>query len=361
MVQSAFIEYIQKWFPGIVVRMVETTNDSKNPITYLHKTMLRKDYSVDGKWASVNVANTLVAADVVAMDSSLPLKKRDSITKATGDIPKMGMELKLNEKQLTDLDTLVAQGATEQQIIAKLFQDVPKVIGGVYERNEAMFLEGLSTGVTLVEDAENVGTGVRLDFGYRVANKFGVGVLWSDPTNAKPFDDIQKVIDKANLDGNTISSVLLDRATFNRLAASAQAKELFAFSQGFVGNKIPAPDLSQMNVFTNNRYGFTFQIVDRSIRVERNGIPSTYKPWADGAVVFLTSNVVGSLVWARLAEQNHPVAGVEYQTADDYILVSKYRKNEPSISEHTKSQARVVPVISNVDQIYVLDSKTVQA
>jgi len=62
-----------------------------------------------------------------------------------------------------------------------------------------------------------------------------------------------------------------------------------------------------------------------------------------------------------LAEKKHPVAGVSYETANEFILVSKYRVNRPSLREYTTSQARVVPVITNVDKIFTLDSKTLQA
>lgn len=363
MEQSLFIKYINKYFPTITVSVVEKLNDTKNPLTYLHRQMLKKDFSVSGKWESISAANTMVMADVVAMDSSLPLKKRDSISKANGDIPKMGMELKLNEKQLTDLDTLVAQGGTINQILAKLFNDTPKVIGGIYERNEAMFLQGLSTGITLVEDSENVGTGVRLDYNYPSANKFGVATVWSS-TSSKPFDDIEKVLAQASLDGNKPTIVLIEKSAFTNIAKTDQAKELFAFNSGITttdSTRIPTPSLSQLNTFTSDRYGFTFQIVDRAVRYEINGVQTIVKPFATGAVVFLNSLQVGSLVYARLAEQNHPVAGVAYQTVDDFILVSKYHQNKPSLSEYTSSQARVVPVISNVDQIYLLDSTTVQA
>jgi hypothetical protein len=360
MEQSLFIQWVNKFFPGITVRVVETLNDTKNPLTYLHRRMLRKDFSVNGKWESVTTANTMVMADVVAMDSSLPLKKRDAISKANGDITKMGMELKLNEKQLTELDALVAQNATDAQILAKLFADTPKVIGGIYERLEAMFLEGLSTGLTLVEDTENVGTGIRLDYGFLTANKFGVATLWSN-TAAKPFDDIEAVLEKARVDGNVITRALIERVAFNNLAKTTQAKELFAFNSGFVGSNIPVPSLAQVNSFTSDRYGFVFEIVDRSVKYEKNGTQTAVKPFATGAVTFVCDDVVGSLTWARLAEMNHPVENVSYSTVDDYILVSKFRQNKPSLSEYTSSQARVVPVINNVDRIYLLDSTTVTA
>lgn len=360
MEQSLFIEWVKKYFPGITVRVTEKLNDTTNPLTYLHKRMLKKDFSVSGKWESISASFSLVAADLVAMDSPLPLKKRDSIAKASGDIPKMGMELKLNEQQLTELDTLVASNAPDKVILAKLFADTPKVIGGVYELNEAMFLEGLSTGITLVPDSENVGVGIKLDYGYLSANKFGVATLWSN-TASKPFDDIEKVLAKASLDGNTISKVMIDKYALSNLCKTTQAKELYAFNTGFVGSNIPVPSTVQINTLVSSRYGFVFEVVDRSVRREKNGVQTAFKPWAEGAVVFLTSDQVGSLVYAKLAEQNHPVQGVTYSTVEDYILVSKYRSNKPSLSEYTSSQARVVPVISNVDSIYLLDSKTVQS
>src|SRR5699024_7399342 len=139
----------------IVVRTVNKVNDTKNPLTYLHRSMLRREFSVTGRWESINIANTVVMADVVAMDSELPLKKRDSITRASGEITKIGMKLYLTEKQLTELNLLISNNPTSSQIGAKLFQDTKRVINGVYERLEKMFLEGLSTGVTVVEDTEN--------------------------------------------------------------------------------------------------------------------------------------------------------------------------------------------------------------
>lgn len=362
MEQSLFIQWVQKYFPGIVVRVVETLNDTKSTVTYLHKTMLRPEFSVSGKWESVSIANSLVMADVVAMDSSLPLKKRDVLSKANGDIPKMGMELKLNEKQLTELDTIIAQGGTESQIISKLFADTKKAIGGIWERNEAIYLEGLSSGVTLVEDTENIGTGIRLDYGYVSANKFGVAVVWSSPSTATPIDDIEVALEKARLDGNTPSVIMMDKFAFNNAVKTTQVKEQFAFSLGYTGDKLQSPNTNQFTTFLEDKFSLRLVVVNRTVRYETSaGSQVSVKPWKEGSVVLLPSEQVGSLVYAKLAEENHPVAGVEYQKVDEYVLVSKYRMNKPSLSEYTSSQARVVPVVMNVDQIYLIDSKTVQA
>lgn len=364
MEQSLFIQWVQKFFPGIIVRTVETLNDTTREQPYLHLQMLRPVFSLTGKWESLSASFSLVAADVVAMDSSLPVKSRDRISQASGDIPKMGIELSLNETELTNLDVLIASGATNGQIIAKLFADTPRAIAAIYERNEAIFLEGLSTGVALVDDPENVGIGIRCDFKYKAANKFGVAVLYTSPATARPFDDIKRVIAKAKKDGNQIREVYTDSETLDAIAETDQAKQMFAFGQNMPVVdlvNVPAPDDEQLNTVAKRRFGFVFIRVDRTVKVERNAVRTDIKPFSEGKMVFVANRMVGELTYARLAEENHKEAGVEYVKANEYILASKFRVTTPSLKEVTRAQARVVPVITAIDEIYLLDTKTVQA
>ena len=362
MEQSMFIEWVKKNFGPVVTAYTETLNDTKNALTYRFLTMLTKEYSVTGKWESLSASNSLVAADIVAMDSPLPLKTRDVIARAAGEIPKMGMKLQLNERQLSDLDILKVQPGTQNQLLQKLFEDTPRVIGGIYERLEANLLEGLSTGVTMITDDENVGVGIRVDYGYKTANKFGVAALWSNPNTALPFDDFARIKAKVDLDGNATPILFMDQNTFNNLAKTQQARDMFAFAQLYNGSTTPTPPLSKVNEILQDRYGYTIEIVERSVRIQRDGgTPTSFKPWAAGQIAFLPGRNVGNLVWARLAEMSHPVAGVQYQIANDFILASKYRTNVPALGEWTSSQARALPVITNVDSIYILDTLTVQA
>ena len=69
---------------------------------------------------------------------------------------------------------------------------------------------------------------------------------------------------------------------------------------------------------------------------------------------------MGDLVYSSTAEETRPIEGVSYQMANGYTLVSQYSEQEP-LMEFTKAQAMVVPVINNVDRIYTLDTKTIQA
>lgn len=361
MEQSQYIDQIRVNFPGIVLEVVTRLNGSTNPArSYRWRNELKKVYSPDLSWNSFTISNRLVAADVVAMDSSLPLKKRDSIGKFGGKIPKTGMELALREEQLQQLHTLSRMPNRESQFLAALFGDTKRVIEGQYELFEYMYLLGLSTGVTLIADANNVGTGIRADFGYPDANKFGVTALWSDATNATPFADLARVKAKAQKDGRMIVKFKLDEPTLNQIRATAEARNMFAASIGYFGTSAPMPTTEQVNNLVRTNYGYVFDVVDRSVTFEKNGIDTVLTPWEPGMVIGQTSEQVGTFTWGTPVEADSPVAGVEYQTADGFILVSKFRENRPSIAEFTNSQSFALPVI-NGSGIYQLDSTTIQA
>ncbi|MCL1932841.1 MAG: major capsid protein [Candidatus Azobacteroides sp.] len=356
---TLFVEFVAKWFKTLASRIVEKINDSKSPVTYLFKTMLRIELSPDLKWESLNVNKSIVAADVVAMDSPLPLKKRDSIAMASGVIPKLGMKMQKSEKLLTDIQVMKARGATEAQIVQKIFEDVPRVITGIYERIEYMFLKALSTGTMLVPNEENVGAGIRVQFGYKPSNRFGVKIKWGNK-GYEPVSDISRVITRADGNFDVITTIALDREQYNLIRKSDEAKALYAASIGnFTGNNQIIPIPSQFNAIMEDEYKIKFLIVDRSVRYEKDGKQTPVKPFASDTLVFLTTEQVGTLVYGILAEETTPVANVEYQKVDSYILVSKYSKNDP-LREFTTSQALVLPVIENVDSIYILNTDKAQ-
>jgi Phage major capsid protein E. len=357
--QTLFVEFVKKWFGTLAGLLNETINDSKKPLPYFFKTMLRPELSPDLKWNSRSINSSVVAADVVAMDSPLPLKKRDSIDTASGTIPKLGMKMDKSEKLLTDIRILRARGVSEDQIVNKIFEDMPRVVNGIHERLEYMFLKALSTGIMLVPNEENVGTGIRVDFGYKDKNKFGVSKKWGTDGYA-PLTDIANVVARANEEGDIITTIALDLASYNAIRKSEEAKALYAASIGnFTGNAQSIPTPSIFDALVADEHKLKFTVIDRSIRIEKDGKQKPVKPFAENTLVFLTSDQVGTLVYGILAEEDTPVAGVEYQKVDTFILVSKYSKNDP-LREFTSSQALVLPVIENVSSIYLMNTQEAQ-
>ena len=358
MKESLFVELVGKWFSAITRKITETINGKKEAPKYLHTEMLSPEYSADMKWGGESIDGSIVAADVVTMDASLPLKKRDSFGSASGDIPKLGMKLAKGEKLISDMQIMTARGASESQIVDKLFADTPRCANGVKERLEGLFLEALSTGQMLVDEEKNTGTGVRADFKYLDKNKYGASIKWGLP-GYTPMSDIARVIEGAS---DTISFILLCKKAFNLIRTSDEGKELSANFRGLIitnDAKLPVPTPSQFNDAVSDEYGFKFKIVERTIKTEKNGMRVDTKPFNENNLVFLTSEKVGRLVYSSLAEETHPVAGVAYEKVDGYILMSKYSKNDP-LEEFTTSQALALPVIDNVGSIYLLKTQEAQ-
>ena len=367
MKQSLFIEYVNKIWPKLSLYVNEKTNGKKTPLKYFHKEMLTPVYSADQKWEGTSANVTYVAADMVSLDSPLPLKKRDSIATASGVLPKIGMKKQLSETQINAINIMKAhlslmegQAAKDQKnrIFTKIIDDGLACSTGIDERVEANFLAALSDGVIVIEDEKNTGTGLRINFGYLPENSFGVAT-----EGTITGDDIERVLNKANEDGNTVAAIAIAKSTHNLIRKTVWAKELVARhkeQQYSNAANLPVPTAQAFDEAFEAEYGVTFFVIDRSVTVEKNGVRSSYKPFNANKLVFLPSiDNVGSLVWGTLAEDTNRVAGVEYTTVDQYKLISRYSKNDP-LAEFTNGQALVLPVIEGVDAIYTIDLSDAQ-
>lgn len=364
MEKSLYFEYTNKFFPSLVRSIVVKLNEkraSANALTYLYRQHLTPVFSADGRWASITAEYTRVAADVVSLDSELPLKSRDRIETATGSIPKLGLKLYLTEKQMKDLDAMIATNTPVTQVVQNMFADVPRVIEAIYERLEDIFLSELSTGIGVSE--RTTGTGVRIDVGFLEANKFHASTIWTDVENSTPLDDIQAIFDKAMDDQNTITDVFADDKALNALYRSKQVRGQYAFNQGIstaAGSNVPVLDFEKAANVLMTKWGVTLHRVARKIKTELDGKKKNHNPWKEGVMTFTCSDQLGDIVWTNCAEASRPVAGVIYETVDDFILTSRYSLNDP-LREFTASQAMAVPILSNVDQIYTIDTTTVSA
>lgn len=354
---SIFSAYVDKFFKGFIGRFTELWNGKRQEQTYLYTTMLTEEYTPDLTWNSTSLNNSIVAADVVTMDSPLPLKKRGTLSRASGEVAKLGIKKALKEKEISDIMVMQSKGQQEADIARRILNNVPKVIGGIHTRIEIMFEQGLSSGQILV-DTDNEGLGIRVDFGYKEANTFhAVTASWDDAANATPLMDIRQMFDAASANSDTITDVYLSEQYFNYARKTAEVKELVIVSKNNIiasGSTLPMANRADTLAALQDEFGATFHVVNNSYKVEdRAGNQSTIKPWVQGNVVGVPASIVGRLVYGTLAEDMNRVAGVTYQNSG-FILVSEYSHNEPSLAEFTAAQALVMPVIDDGGHIYVL-------
>lgn len=350
--KSLFVEIAQKYYPQIR-QYIELVNGKRGTQTYLHEEMLRREFSPTQDWTSASVNASYVAADVVDMDSPLPLKRRDSIAVVSGTLPTIGMKLWLNAKQINDINIMTARGQMSGEVAVKVLDDSVRCVNGIRERLEACFLQGLSEGVCLVPDADNAGVGVRLSFGYLESNAYKSTAPWGQE-GATPLSDIARVLG-AN---PSIDTIMLAKETYDLLRQSDEARALVAGYRGTVAvsdpKAYPVPPTTAFNEAMASEYGVTLKVVNRSVLVEKNGKRQAIRPWNRDKVIFLVGTQVGALVYGSHPEETHKVAGVEYSKPLPYALLSKYAQNDP-LREFTAIQGIVAPIIENVDQIYSLD------
>lgn len=361
MKESIFIQFVKALWPKLNLYVKEKETPKKR--TYLFKTMLRKVYSPDQKWEGTSAKTTYVAADMVAMDSPLPIKSRPTVATSNGKLPKVGMKKKLQETDINNINIMKAHlalatteeaKATERRrIFAKLADDGTACSVGIDEKTEMNFLSGLSNGVILVEDEDNTGTGLRVKFGYLPANTFG-----TITKGELSREDFENVNNKADADGNAIIKVMMAKSKLGEIRRTRWAKELAAdYSEKTYTDEtnLPVPSVKSFTAAFEEEFGYAIETVDRTVVTEKNGKKKNVKPWNKDRLVFLCQEEVGSLVYGTLAEATNQVQGVQYATIDDYKLISRYSHNEPSLEEVTSGQALVLPVIEDVDQIYVID------
>lgn len=105
--ESLFIQFIRAIFPKLSLYVKEKENPKNR--TYLFKTMLREVYSADQKWEGTSANTTYVAADIVEMDSPIPLKKRGAISTSNGKLPKIAMKRTLFESDINNINIMKAQ------------------------------------------------------------------------------------------------------------------------------------------------------------------------------------------------------------------------------------------------------------
>lgn len=355
---SLFSAYVDKFFKGFIGKFTELFNGKKEEPTYLYTSMLTEEYSPDLTWNATSLNNSIVAADVVAMDSPLPLKKRGVISRASGEVAKLGIKKSLKEKEISDIMVMQAKGQQEADIARRVLNNVPKVIGGIHTRVEMMFEQGLSEGFVLVADDTMEGLGVRVDFGYKDENTFhALAAGWADAANATPLSDIRQLFDAAAANSDSISDVYLSEQYFNLARKTAEVKELVASANNQVivnASSLPIPNRQKTLDAFADEFGATFHVVNNSYKVEaKDGTQTPVKPWAQANIVGVPSSTVGRLVYGTLAEDMNRVAGVTYQKSG-FMLVSEYSHNEPSLEEFTAAQALAMPVIDDGEHIYVL-------
>jgi len=266
-------------------------------------------YTTQLTWESLSgSAGSPVMADVIEYNASSPLKSRRTVSKASGDIPKIGIKRKMDEKDYNDYMTMKAlsSDANRSAILDIVFGDVDFVYEGVLARTEFLCMQALSYG-SLALDANNnngVITETAVDFGIPSGNKTAVGTTWSTAASGTPITDIRTVVEAAEDNGHSISYIVMDKSALNYALATTEVKDTFSQFQRLSTNRKNVVTLEDLNTMMDAFMLPRVVVVDSKVRFENaEHTLSSVAPWKTGYVSFIPDMKIGKVLHGPIAEE----------------------------------------------------------
>ena len=317
-------------------------------------------YTTQLTWESLaGSSGSPVMADVIEYNASSPLKSRRIVSKANGDIPKIGIKRKMDEKDYNDYMTLkaLANDTNRSAILDIVFNDVDFVYEGVLARTEFLCMQALSYGGLSLDANNNNGviTETDVDFGIPSGNKTAVGTVWNTAASATPITDIRTVVTSAEDNGHNVSYIVMDKSTLNYALATTEVKDTFAAFQRISTSRKNLVSLEDLNTMMEAMLLPRVMVVDSKVRFENaEHTLSNVAPWKTGYVSFIPDMKIGKVLHGPIAEESaESIAKKATLIKRDHVLISKWSDLEP-FGEFTKGQANAFPVFNDVDSVYIL-------
>lgn len=359
MEKSQFPALVDKWLPVIIELAQKTVNGEDENNRYYYREWTTRRYSVDLKFGSQSVDSSQVTADIISMDAPVPVKRRGSLQSYYGDIPKMGISYTKGERLLADIGIMEARGATEKEIVAHLLDDITKVIRGIHDKNELMFLELLSTGSTVIEEDKNTGTAIRATAHYPEKNQFTPVIDWGQ-AGYKPISDLKRMVKAAK--PLKPRYAIMSQEAYDLLITSQEAKDLVANGIGLLvsdQSRVPVPTSEAFNAAFKKEAKLEIVVIDKTLVAQKDAVDMFVQPFAANSVVLAPSLNLGRHVYGTLPEvkslETHNKNDINYQIVENFMLVKRYSETNP-LKEFTVAEAICIPVIDNVEHIYHLDT-----
>jgi len=311
-----------------------------------------------------------VMADVVAYNSSAPLKTRKSISKLTGSIPSIRVKRQMTETDINDYNAFKAMANPEQGALLQLvFNDTNFCMDAVLGRLEWFALQALSTGQIVLSTTNNVGgivTEEVVDFQLPDANKkkmVSAARYWSagDSSLIKPITDIRTVVRAAKRAGANPQYILMNESKFSEMVTADEVRNFVVPYTTWGATKITmVPSLDVLNL-TLKAFGLPqIVIIDTVISYEdEDHTIHSVDPWlsatGDNHVIFVDSLQCGNTLRGPIAEETNPPKQV-IQAKKGGILISTWSHIDP-VTQFTKGEINAFPSCPAIDHIYNLDTE----
>ena len=247
-----------------------------------------------------------------------------------------------------------------QQLIKLMWGDVETVVKSVLGKLDLIFCGALSNeGKFTLDETTNPEGGARglIDFNQPADNIASASTQWTDANieTVDCFEDIQGIIDAAQ-DKVVFSKVLCAPALISYMCRSKKMKQMIWGTDK--SSKIV--QLKEINAYMEENDFPIFEPIRRQVRIQNGTQRTPYSPWNANNMVFIPEGKLGLVKNAWANNELKPEAGVAYSNYGR-IRVSQWGVGETQGSngvEFTKAEVLALPVITEMNGIYTLKTRT---
>lgn len=261
--------------------------------------------------------------------------------------------------QLLDSKSLPDKVKT-QQLINLMWGYVTTVVESVLAKLDILFLRALSNeGKVELDNTINPEGGVRglINFNQPAENIARSKTAWTDENidTVDCFEDVQGVIDAAQ-EKTVFGKVLCSPAKISYMCRSKKIKQMIWGSDK--SSKIL--QLKDLNAYMEENDFPVFEPIRRQVRIQNGKNRTPYSPWNADNMVFVPNGKLGIVKNAWANNELKAESGVAYSNYGR-IRVSQWGVGETQGSngvEFTKAEALALPVITEMNGIFTLKTKS---
>lgn len=248
----------------------------------------------------------------------------------------------------------------KQQLIKLMWGDVTTVVGAVHGKLDMIFLGALSNeGVFKFDKTTNPEGGVQgtINFNQPATNIATVSTSWTNENvnTVDCFEDIQAILDAAQ-DKTIFDKILCSPSAISYICRTKKIKTLMWGS-----DKSARPVLLRdLNEFMQDNGFPMFEPVRRQVLIQNGTTAKPYTPWNADNLVFIPGGKLGTVKNAFADAELKPEPQVAYSN-HNRILVSQWGAGATTNTrgvEFTKAESLSLPVITEMNGIYTLKTKT---
>ncbi len=310
--------------------------------------------------------NITIAAPTIGDDSKESILGTEGLSTLAERIVRHALTVPMSitdyRKVLQILDSRMLDDTTKaKQLTDIMWGNVTTVVNAVRAKIDLIFIGALSNeGKFEFTPENNPEGGVRglIDYGQPADNIATSKTQWTAANidTVDCFEDIQSILDAAQ-DKVQFGSILCSPSAVSYMCRSKKMKLMLNGSD----KSSRIVQLKDINEYMQENEFPTFKTIRRQIRIQRPGqTPLVLTPWNANNIVFIPSGKLGLIKNAYANNEIRQEPGVAYSNYGR-IRVSQWGVGETQGSngvEFTKAECFALPVITEMNGIYTLKTKT---